>query len=422
MKSLKKNILRRGSAGTGEVHELQASSATLVSGEDEFHDAEETMMHVDAHEEGGLGFTNKELLASQRGAIVDVAKELGRKMLTGSFNLINLSMPVKMFEPRSYLQKLTDVWVYPRLLDQAVAARGDPVVRLQWVATWFVAGLQHVFQSWKKPFNPLLGETWQATQDGGRCSIFMEQISHHPPISVFELIGPDGAYVFSGHSQPDVQYKANAIKTTAKGYRCIEFKDDGTSISIVYPHYYMRGILYTGMPRGDMSGTVLFKDHRHGLFCEMQFGKVEGAEDPLLQRSDTLMGAILRIPPGHKEGDTLPSVLGAAKLKSSSIGGLFGGRSSDTGTKPATEAVSTCQGNWLSHLDWDNERRWTLVEEHPKTWQPVKHPLPSDSRFRLDLATLLDGDQAAAQAAKEALENRQRLDAKYRKEAAGVTS
>ena len=25
----------------------------------------------------------------------------------------------------------------------------------------FVAGLQHVFQSWRKPFNPILGETWQ---------------------------------------------------------------------------------------------------------------------------------------------------------------------------------------------------------------------------------------------------------------------
>ena len=49
-----------------------------------------------------------------RSAIMEVGKELGRKVLTGSFSLINLSVPVKMFEPRSYLQKLADVWVYPR--------------------------------------------------------------------------------------------------------------------------------------------------------------------------------------------------------------------------------------------------------------------------------------------------------------------
>ena len=47
-----------------------------------------------------------------------------------------------------------------RLLHKAVDAT-DPVERLRWVATWFTAGLQHVFQSWKKPFNPILGETWQ---------------------------------------------------------------------------------------------------------------------------------------------------------------------------------------------------------------------------------------------------------------------
>ena len=38
-------------------------------------------------------------------------------------------------------------------------------------------------------------------------------------------------------------------------------------------------------------------------------------------------------------------------------------------------------------------------------------------RFRLDLARLREGDQPGAQAAKEALENRQRHDAKTRKEA-----
>lgn len=50
-----------------------------------------------------------------------------------------------------------------------------------------------------------------------------------------------GAYLFTGHSQPDVSYKANAIKTTAKGYRAIDFRGDGTRIEIVYPSYYMRG-------------------------------------------------------------------------------------------------------------------------------------------------------------------------------------
>lgn len=33
----------------------------------------------------------------------------------------------------------------------------------------FVAGLQHVFQSWRKPFNPILGETWQVRAHHTLC-------------------------------------------------------------------------------------------------------------------------------------------------------------------------------------------------------------------------------------------------------------
>lgn len=421
MKALKKGILKRVS--NDDVHSHQPA-APSVNGGDVFYDAPEAMLHEDAHEEGGMGFTNRELLASQRGAIIDIAKDLGRKLLTGSLNLINLSMPVRMFEDRSYLQKLADVWVYPRLLSKAVEAK-DPVVRLQWTVAWFVAGLQHVFQSWKKPFNPLLGETWQAQQAGGGCQIFMEQLSHHPPISAFEMIGPGGAYTFTGHSQPDVSFKANTIKTTAKGYRCLTFADDGTKIDIVYPSYHMHGILYSDMPRGDMGGDVLFTDRTHKLCCQMQFGKVDGGQSPLLQRPDTISGTIFRLPAGFRDGDPLPSSVqqAASKLSVAKLsGGLFRGNSSgadDMAAAPA--AVSSCVGNWLSHLDWDGSRMWTLAEEQPETWQPVANPLPSDCRFRLDLATLADGDPTGAQSAKEALENRQRQDAKLRKEA-GVSS
>ena len=57
----------------------------------------------------------------------------------GHIDLVNFSVPVKMFEPRSYLQKLADVWVYPRMLSQA-ADTSDPVERMKLVITWCAAG------------------------------------------------------------------------------------------------------------------------------------------------------------------------------------------------------------------------------------------------------------------------------------------
>jgi hypothetical protein len=49
-------------------------------------------------------------------AIMAWVKSMGRQILAGNLNLVNTSFPVLMFEPRSYLQKLADVWVYPGAL------------------------------------------------------------------------------------------------------------------------------------------------------------------------------------------------------------------------------------------------------------------------------------------------------------------
>ena len=62
--------------------------------------------------------------------------QAGKKLLMGNIDLVNLSVPVKMFEPRSYLEKLADVWVYPRMLSQA-ADTSDPVERMKLVITWY---------------------------------------------------------------------------------------------------------------------------------------------------------------------------------------------------------------------------------------------------------------------------------------------
>lgn len=44
-------------------------------------------------------------------AITEWIKSMGKRLFTGSFNLISTPFPVIMFEPRSYLEKLADVWV-----------------------------------------------------------------------------------------------------------------------------------------------------------------------------------------------------------------------------------------------------------------------------------------------------------------------
>lgn len=64
-------------------------------------------------------------------------------------------------------------------------------------------------------------------------------------------------------------------------------------------------------------------------------------------------------------------------------------------------------------------RYWTLAEAKPQHWEVLDSPLPSDIRFRQDLAALAACDLDKAQHYKELLEKQQRADRKLR-ETAGI--
>lgn len=65
---------------------------------------------------------------------------MGRQILQGNLNLVNSSFPVPMFEPRSYLQKMADVWAYPDLIN-ASAQQQEPLERMKLLVAWLVAGI-----------------------------------------------------------------------------------------------------------------------------------------------------------------------------------------------------------------------------------------------------------------------------------------
>ena len=49
-----------------------------------------------------------------------------------------------------------------------------------------------------KPFNPILGETYQGSYADG-TEIYIEHTSHHPPISHYYVIGPKKSYIYKGY-------------------------------------------------------------------------------------------------------------------------------------------------------------------------------------------------------------------------------
>ncbi|XP_013167401.1 PREDICTED: oxysterol-binding protein 1 [Papilio xuthus] len=97
-------------------------------------------------------------------------------------DLSKIPIPVNFSEPLSMLQRLTEDYEYSSILDQA-ATFSDPAHQLAYVAAFTVSSFATTSNRTNKPFNPLLGETYECDRMsdlGWRC--ISEQVSHHPPM------------------------------------------------------------------------------------------------------------------------------------------------------------------------------------------------------------------------------------------------
>ena len=137
-----------------------------------------------------------ELQSRLRSAGKEILKTVGKKILSGKFNLTTISFPIKCMCPKSILHAVGSIaTVFPYYLN-AAAVTTDPVERLKLVMVSSIAFIYptHMFE---KPLNPILGETLeQECEDGTK--IYCEQTTHHPPITSYLFEGPDELYRLQG--------------------------------------------------------------------------------------------------------------------------------------------------------------------------------------------------------------------------------
>ncbi len=116
-------------------------------------------------------------------------------------DLSKIPIPVNFSEPLSMLQRMTEELEYSSILDIAAKANNN-WEQLAYVAAFTVSAYSTTATRVNKPFNPLLGETFECdrTDDLGwrsmsgkkywlfvkfdrkmRFCFCLEQVSHHPP-------------------------------------------------------------------------------------------------------------------------------------------------------------------------------------------------------------------------------------------------
>lgn len=135
--------------------------------------------------------------------------------------LTKISMPVQWNEPISLLQRVSEYMNYAYLLKKAASAKVSEE-RLELVATFAVSALASNFERMGKPFNPLLGETYELKKDDFR--IVCEQVGHHPPVSAWHATGAEGdTFVFHGSIYPKVKFWGKSVEFRPQGVCTLQF-------------------------------------------------------------------------------------------------------------------------------------------------------------------------------------------------------
>lgn len=312
--------------------------------------------------------------------IWDFIKSVGSNIFEGK-NLLNVSLPVVLFEPRSFLESLPDLWSFaPQTLAKAAKLK-DPIERFKLCAVFALAGL-HRTPTQKKPFNPILGETFQAGYADG-SKMVLEQTSHHPPISHFQFFGPEESYQLHGWGGWNASFRGNSLKGGNPGPHTLVFPD-GQTITWTLPEVWIRGVLW-GDRQMEYHGNLEISDKANHLTCKIVFNP-----DAIGWVASFFYSS--KNPIDYFRGDVM---LGNMK-------------------------VCQLDGSWLTHICIDNKKVMEFTSEKAHSPIPIDNPLPTDSRFRRDLNFLKANDLDQAQKAKVEMEDAQRKDAKMRKH--GMTS
>ncbi|XP_074358862.1 oxysterol-binding protein-related protein 2A isoform X3 [Apium graveolens] len=307
-------------------------------------------------------------------------------------DLTRVCLPVYFNEPISSLQKCFEELEYSYLLDQAYehGKEGNSLLRILNVAAFAVSGYASSDGRHCKPFNPMLGETYEADYPEKGLRFFSEKVSHHPTLIACHCEGK--GWKFWGDSNLRSKFWGRSIQLDPVGILTLEF-DDGEIFqwSKVTTSIYnlILGKLYC-----DHHGTMQIRGNRQ-YSCNLKF-----KEQSILDRNPRQVHGFVEDVYGKKvaslwgkwdESMYYTKGDGSAKAKDISDASMLWKRNE---TPP-----NLTRYNLTSFAITLNELTPGLQEILP----------PTDSRLRPDQRHLENGEYDKANAEKLRLETRQRM-------------
>ncbi|KAJ2552015.1 hypothetical protein EV175_003474 [Coemansia sp. RSA 1933] len=136
-------------------------------------------------------------------------------------DLSKISVPVFFNEPTSFLQRFTEDMEYCDLLEIAtLMPRSED--RTLFVAGFAMSNYASTFGRIAKPFNPLLGETYEYVRRDKKYRALSEQVEHHPPISACWVEGKN--YVYHADTNIKSKFNGGSLTVVPTGVCHVELK------------------------------------------------------------------------------------------------------------------------------------------------------------------------------------------------------
>ena len=310
-----------------------------------------------------------------------------RKNVGKDFSTI--SMPVTTNEPTSALQRLAEQFEYSELLDAAITASADTGERLVYMAAFAISNFSNMRvkeRAIRKPFNPMLGETFELIREDKGFRFIAEKVVHRPVTMACQAESQHWTFIQS--PVPAQKFWGKSAELNTDGRARVFFHATGEHYSWAIATSFLRNVI-AGEKYVEPVGTMTIINESTGAKAVCTFkagGMFAGrSEDVSVQVFDNA-GLILPM------GCTGKWTTELALTSNGQPTGKTLWRVADLVDKPTQHYGFTSFAASLNQI--------TLIEN--------QHLPPTDSRLRPDQKAHEDGELDRAEGLKARLEERQR--------------
>uniref|UniRef100_A0A8D0CUQ0 Oxysterol-binding protein n=1 Tax=Sander lucioperca TaxID=283035 RepID=A0A8D0CUQ0_SANLU len=195
------------------------------------------------------------------------------KQVRPGMDLSKVVLPTFILEPRSFLDKLSDYYYHADFLSEA-AIEENAYNRMKKVVKWYISGFYKKPKGLKKPYNPIIGETyrcmWLHQKTNSKTFYIAEQVSHHPPVSAFYVSNRKDGFCLSGSILAKSKFYGNSLSAILDGEARLTFLNRGEDYVMNMPYAHCKGILYGTMTL-ELGGQVTIACEKTGYSAQLEF-------------------------------------------------------------------------------------------------------------------------------------------------------